>query len=306
MTETELHPPYAAAHPSPLVAEHSGSAVSWGAIIAGGVATAAFGLILLVLGTGLGLSSISAWMPQAENTERIGIAAIIWICVTQILTSGLGGYLAGRLRRRWTSLHVDETYFRDTAHGFLSWAIATLVIAALMGSVILGAAKSGAQAAAQNAPAVSGPVAGHRGDASAAMTAWPMGYFVDSLFRLPAGVAAPTNGPQTDLLAREEMTRIFLNSLASGDPLSPEDTGYAAQLVARHTGLSQDAAQARVTTTYQRLQQKLASIEAAAKESAERARKAAISAALWLFVGLLMGAFSSSVFATIGGRQRDL
>jgi hypothetical protein len=289
----------------------SSSAVSWSAIIAGGVAAAAFSLILLTLGSGLGLSSLSPWAPAEQSAARFGFAAIVWICVTQILASGLGGYLAGRLRRRWVALHVDETYFRDTAHGFLSWAVATLVTAALLTSALTGLFHAGAQVAAASAIGGTGALSTERGNAAAATNTWPMGYFVDSLFRQPAtsqaaASTAPVGTPAGNRAPKNEVVRIFLNSLASGAPLSADDSHYVGQLIAQHTGLPQDAAQARVTTTYSQLQQKLNDLKAAAKEAADKARKVAIYASLWLFVSLLMGAFSASLMATFGGRQRDL
>lgn len=305
MTDTNLLTPYASTDPAPLLEDRTASAVSWGAVIAGGVAAAAFSVILLMLGTGLGLSSISPWTSRAENAGRFGVAAVVWICVMQILSSGLGGYLAGRLRRRWTSLHVDETYFRDTAHGFLSWAVATLAVAALMTSVAVGIARSAAEPAAQTmANAASGPA--RRGDAEVALKAWPMGYLVDGLFRQPSNNGLPASNPSGNRPPRDEVARIFMNALASGGALSPDDDHYAGQLVAGYTGLSQGLAQARVSTTYMTLQQKVASLDAATKEAADRARKAAAEATLWLFVGLLMGAFSSSLLAIFGGRERDL
>lgn len=305
MTDTRLPASYASTDPAPLLEDRAASAVSWGAVIAGGVTAAAFSLILLMLGTGLGLSSISPWASHAQNAGRFGVAAVVWICVTQILSSGLGGYLAGRLRRRWTSLHIDETYFRDTAHGFLSWAVATLAVAALMTAVAVGVAKSAAEPAAQSmAVAASGQT--RRGDAEVALKIWPMGYLVDGLFRQPSNGGLPTSNPGGNPPPRDEVSRIFMNALASGDALSQGDDHYAGQLVAGYTGLSQDLAQARVSTTYLSLQQKVASLDAATKEAADRARKAAAEGALWLFVGLLMGAFSSSLLAIFGGRERDL
>jgi hypothetical protein len=145
-----------------------------------------------------------------------------------------------------------------------------------------------------------------RGNAAAAGNAWPTGYFVDSLFRQPAASAVTGSVTQNDRGVTDEVLRIFLNSLASGDRLSANDSRYVGQLVARRTGLSQEVAQARVDTTYSQLQQKLNDLKAAAKDAADKARKAAVYASLWLFVSLLMGAFSGSLMATFGGRQRDL
>ncbi|MEX3815058.1 hypothetical protein AB3X96_33190 [Paraburkholderia sp. BR13439] len=299
-----------AANDAAALKHRNESAVSWGAIFAGGVGAAAFALILLTLGTGLGLTSLSPWSSGTANAKAFGFAAVIWVCVTSVLTSGLGGYLAGRLRRRWLDVHVDEMHFRDTAHGFLSWAIATLVIAAILTSAVSGIARTGAQTAA---PVASGSSAlatetMQRGNAAAAINTWPLGYLIDSLFRMPAGAqATPAEGASSrGEIPRAETARIFLNSAATGDPLSPDDTAYLSRLVAQQTGMAPEAAQARVTTTYARLLQKISAFDAAAKQAADRARKAAIGASLWLFVSLLMGAFSASLAATYGGRVRQL
>lgn len=156
-----------------------------GAVFAGGVAAAAFSLILLTLGTGLGLTAISPWSSGPSNAKAFGFAAVVWICVTSILTSGLGGYLAGRLRSRWLLIDNDEVHFRDTAHGFLSWAVATLLTAAVLTSTLSGVARVAAQTTASGSPVTTQTM--QRGNAEAATNTWPLGYFVDSLFRMPAG-----------------------------------------------------------------------------------------------------------------------
>jgi hypothetical protein len=295
-------------NPTLFTHQHEG-AVSWGAVFAGGVSAAAFALILLTLGTGLGLTALSPWSSGTSNAKAFGFAAVVWVCITSILTSGLGGYLAGRLRRRWLAVSADEIHFRDTAHGFLSWAVATLLTAAILTSAVSGAVRVGTQAAATTAGEGNYGTNGtmQRGNANAALNTWPLGYLVDSLFRLPAGSQPMSNTPAANSeSAHQEAARIFLNSAATGAQLSPEDAGYLGQLVAQRTGLSPAAAQARVTTTYANFLQKLAALDDAAKAAADKARKVTIGASLWLFVSLLMGAFSASLLATHGGRVRQI
>src|ERR1700674_4118032 len=127
--------------------EANPSGVSWAAVIGGGFVTAALSLILLALGTGLGLSSVSPWSNVAVSPSTIGTAAILWLILMQIMSSSMGGYLAGRLRTKWANIHTDEVYFRDTAHGFLAWAVALVVTAAFLTSAatyMVGAASSSA------------------------------------------------------------------------------------------------------------------------------------------------------------------
>lgn len=117
-------------------ASASSSAVSWSAIFAGAAGAAALSLILLMLGTGLGLSSVSPWVQDGIDQASFGTVAIAWVTFTQVLASGMGGYLAGRLRTRWVDVQRDEVHFRDTAHGFLAWAVASLATAVLLTQVV--------------------------------------------------------------------------------------------------------------------------------------------------------------------------
>src|SRR5215207_4684824 len=126
----------------------SRSAVSWGAIFGGAAGAGALSLILLLLGTGLGLSSVSPWATEGIDASTFGISSILWITFMQLAASGMGGYLAGRLRTRWAGAQPDEVYFRDTAHGFLAGAVATLGTAALLSSVVGSILGGGIQAGA--------------------------------------------------------------------------------------------------------------------------------------------------------------
>ena len=155
------------AQPDPLA---TASGVSWGAILAGAAGAASLSLILLLLGTGLGLSWVSPWANQGASATTMGVATILWITFTQIAASGMGGYLAGRLRTTWAGVHTDEVYFRDTAHGFLAWGVATLVTAAALTSVIGSMVGAGAQAGASAAggAAAAATAAGVSGAAGAA------------------------------------------------------------------------------------------------------------------------------------------
>ena len=313
------------------------SAVSWAAIFAGAAAAAALSLILLMLGVGLGLSSVSPWARDGISAAALGLSGIAWITFTQLVASGMGGYLAGRLRTRWLAVHGDEVHFRDTAHGFLAWAIASLATAALLTSAIGSIVAGGVQLAA---PAV-GAAAATTGVAGSGLTAakpgaddTQLGYFVDSLFRkeisntasasttptaTTAGTTSSTSasnpsapagtndvGLQVPAAATAaEIGRIFVTSI-SQPTLAQNDTQYIGQIVAQRTGLSQADAEKRVTDTYGRMQAKMQEAKTAAQQTADQARKAAAKGSLWLFISLLAGAFVASLAATWGGRHRDL
>lgn len=257
--------------------ESGTSGVSWGALVAGAFVAAALSLSLLALGAGFGLLSVSPWAHAGASASAVTAAAIIWLVVIQVIASGAGGYLAGRLRTKWAAIHSDEVYFRDTAHGLVVWAVAVVITAAFLGSA-------------------TSAMVGHA-IASTETGAPENAYFVDSLFRLtPVGTAAPaTNAPipNTDSAARREAATILASILSHSDSAA-QDRVYLAQLVSARTGLNQNEAAERVSDLIRR-----------AQESADKARKAGARLLLWTFLALLVGAFCASYAATIGGRQRD-
>src|SRR5262245_25435297 len=127
--------------------ESSRSSVSWGAVLAGGVASAAFTLFLVELVAGLGLVVVSPWSNQGASASTLSVAGGIALILMAVMASALGGYIAGRLRTRWVGLHTDETYFRDSAHGFMAWAVGTLLTATVLASaagILVGSVVGGA------------------------------------------------------------------------------------------------------------------------------------------------------------------
>jgi hypothetical protein len=285
------------------------TAVSWGAVFAGAAAASALSFILLILGTGLGLSSVSPWANEGASGKALGIGTFAWVIFMQLAASALGGYIAGRLRTKWVALHNEEVAFRDTAHGFLAWGVATLFTAWLVASTTTALVSSGVQAGAQVAGgAASAATAAAAGGAAKAGSeasksngdGGPMGYMVDSLLRGPKSSKPSASGEE----ATGEVTRIFTNAVTTGK-LPEEDARYAAQVVAQRTGVSQQEAEKRVNQTFNDIQKKKEETEAKARQAADAARKATATAALALFIALLIGALIASYAATIGGRQRD-
>jgi hypothetical protein len=266
---------------APNRTEASASGVSWAAVFGGAFATAALSLILLALGAGAGLSSLSPFSSSGLSTTAVGFGALIYLCITEIIASGVGGYLAGRLRTKWVDLHTDEVYFRDTAHGFLAWCVALVMSAAF-----LGAAAAGMVGASATANASAASNSGAAAD-TAALEA--NRYYIDSLFR---GGKAASAADETAYKA--EAAGVFAHTLANRTVLMPDDRNYVAGLVSAATGLNHSEAEARVTNAFERDQAAL-----------DQARKSAAHALYWLFVAMLLGAFTASFAATMGGHRRD-
>jgi hypothetical protein len=280
-----------------------GSAASWPAIFAGAFVAASVSLVLLTLGTGLGFAEVSPWTGHGVSATTFAITTAIWLVVMQWVSSGVGGYITGRLRTRWIGTHTHEVFFRDTAHGLVMWSVATVLVATVAASSIFSAIRGGAHMVAGGAEAAAGAMSS--GAASGSQAASPTGtsqanqanaYGVDKLFRAanPSSSSAATNDP------RVEVAHIMANAWVSGG-MSDEDRNYLAELVAARTGVSQADARKRVDEFAAQLQEAVTK----AKAEADAARKTAAQAAIYTALSMLVGAFIASISAALGGRLRD-
>lgn len=273
------------------------SAIAWGPIWAGAFAAVAVTGVLMLLGSGLGLTMISPWSSQSADLTTIAASTAIWIVIVQWLSSGVGGYLSGRLRTKWVGVHSDEVFFRDTAHGFMAWAVATLLVIgtiALHSTVLFGA---GANVAANVAGATVN-AAGQNTQAGAGNAT--TGYLVDSLFRPADPARLATAGPEADQAASAQAARILGMGALQGE-VSQDDRTYLAGLVAARTGLAPPEAQARVEAVLTRANE----LKAKAQQATDEARKASATAAILGALSMMIGAFVAAVAGAMGGRQRD-
>jgi hypothetical protein len=277
--------------------ESAVSAVSWPAVIAGAFVAAALSLSLIAAGTALGFATTSPWRDAGVSGKAAGIGAVIWLIVVQIISAGIGGYVAGRLRTKWVDVHSDEVYFRDTAHGLLVWAVGAVIGAIMISSAATSFIGGAAKLAGGAAAGMGGAVATAAG--AAAQNAPSADYLTDTLFRRDTPDAAAN---ATD--AKAEVGRILTTSLANGD-MTAEDKTQVSRIVAQQAGVDQATAEKRVNDMVEKTKAAAAQAKQKAMEAADAARKAAAATALWIFVSLLLGALSASYVATIGGRARD-
>jgi len=268
------------------------SAVSWGAIAAGAIGAAALALLLIAFGAGLGLSAVSPWSDSGVSVSTFKTGTGIYLVIVAVMSSAVGGYLAARLRSKWVGAHPHEVFFRDTAHGFIAWAFATLLSATALSSVTgylaNGAAAGVGVAASQATRSVN-----------------PADIYVDKLFRpetQPAGApaSAPTAGnPATPTSvnsnqSRAEVLRLWTASFHDSQDLNAADKAYVTQVVAARTGMSEADAEKRVND-----------VITEAKTAADNARKGAAKLSFWLTAAMLFGAFAASLAAVEGGSLRD-
>jgi hypothetical protein len=251
--------------------------VSWAAVTAGAVVSLALTLLLLSFGAGLGFAVVSPWGNAGVSATTFEIGTGLFFIVMAMISSSLGGYLAGRLRTKWIGLRSAEVLFRDSAHGFVAWALASVLGAILLASPassLIGGALSGATQATANATQSS-----------------PMDGYVDTLLR-PDNPSPQTQQNPSD--TRPEMVRLFTSSFRNGNDLSASDRAYVAKVVAARTGLSQQDAEKRVND-----------VAVQVKTDLDKARKAAMQMAIWLTLSLFIGAFCAALAATEGGGLRD-
>jgi hypothetical protein len=271
------------------------SAVSWGAIAAGAVGAAALALLLIAFGAGLGLSAVSPWGDSGVSASTFKTGTGIYLVIVAVMSSAVGGYLAARLRSKWVGAHSHEVFFRDTAHGFIAWAFATLLSATALSSV--------------TGYLANGAAAGVGGAASqATRSVNPADIYVDKLFR--PDTAQPASAPGSSAAAgnpipaalsgansnqsRAEVLRLWTASFQGSQDLSAGDKTYVAQVVAARTGMSQADAEKRVNDVIDE-----------AKTAADTARKGAARLSFWLTAAMLFGAFAASLAAVEGGSLRD-
>jgi hypothetical protein len=119
--------------PTPVIDLQS-SGVSWGAVAAGAAAAAALTLLLVAFGAGIGLSAVSPWSDSGVSASTFKTGTGIYLVTVAVMASSVGGYLAARLGTKWTGIHTHEIFFRDTAHGFLAWAFATIISTSFLGA----------------------------------------------------------------------------------------------------------------------------------------------------------------------------
>lgn len=261
-----------------VLTEPSMAGISWAAVAAGAVVSSALTLVLLAFGVGLGLSVVSPWSGAGVMATTFKIGTGLYLIVIAMLSSSIGGYIAGRLRSRWVGVHPDEVYFRDTAHGFVAWAFASVIGAILLVTPATSLIGGGVSATGQSTSA-------------AASRSGPIDSYVDTLLRADPQAAQAQSGSAD---SRAEMSRLFTSSFRNDGELKSNDREYVSKVVAARTGLSPADADTRVTDVVTQI-----------KSDADVARKATAQLAFWLTASLLLGAFCASLAATEGGGLRD-
>jgi hypothetical protein len=270
--------------------------VEWGAVIAGAFLAAAISFVLLTFGAAIGLSAVSPWPNSGASAKVVASIAVFWAMAQQIGAFMAGGYVAGRMRSRWHETG-HEADFRDGLHGGLVWAVGVVIGAALFLSTAGSVAKTGAEAAGGAAAAAN------------ASSSDPMDAVLDSMLRpttvAQAGTPSAATPPAAQTPAararavatgdetRAEMSRLLSSAVATGS-LSGESRAYLVQIVAQRAGIPQQEAERRVDQAFN-----------AAREAADKARRAGILTGFVTAASLLLSLGAAWWAAMRGGNHRD-
>jgi len=273
------------------------SFVEWPAILAGAVLAAAISFVLLTFGTSIGLSLTSPWPGSGMSAKMVAAIAVFWVMIQQIGAFLAGGYVAGRMRARWTDAPQDEVEFRDGLHGGLVWAVGVAFGAALLMMTAGAAARTGADVAGKGIAAIS------------SSSADPMDAVIDTMLRPTTVAQATPPGPQPPAAApraranavapagaddqRAEVTRLLVAAVSTGS-ITPQNRAYLAQLVSQRTGIPPQEAEQRVDAAV-----------TAAREAIDKARRGTVLAGLTTAIALVVSFAAAWWAAMKGGQHRD-
>jgi hypothetical protein len=249
------------------------SLLQWTPVVAGALSAAAFSLILATFGIGIGLGVSSTSPSWRDASAALALLSGIYLILQAVLSFGLGGYLAGRIKAPSDATTTDEVERWDGVHGLAAWALAVLLGVALTAAV-------GAIAVSHSSPIASAP------NATAAETL--LSYELDKLFRStrrPANVDVNSE--------RAEAGRILMTS-SSHSGVSGDDRTYLVQQVAASTGLSPGDTEKRVDRAI-----------TDSKTAIAHSRRNTIILAFSLAAATLLGAVVAWSAAVAGGRHRD-
>jgi len=294
--------------------ETGGSYIDWAAILAGAAIAAAIASLAAGFGAALGLSVVSAQPGEGSGIVAAVISAV-WTVVTLVASYAVGGYVAGRMRRRTDSAKADEVSVRDGMNGLAVWAVGTLVTVMLLtgaaGSVVSAAGSIAGTAVTAAGSAVGGVAQGAMTAAGAAMggndRTGAMSFVTDTLLRSPPAATTPDDPTE----ATRQSAGILANVVTTGE-LSDQDRAYLTTAVAAQTGLSPEEASARVDAAVEAAQtmrndaaKAVEDAKAEAIKVAETARIAAVLTAFLLTATALVAAAAATGAAVRGGLHRD-
>ena len=256
--------------------------VSWGAIFAGATAVIAVELLLNLLGAGVGAATINPQQGQLPG-QGLALGAVIWFALSCIISLFIGGWVVGRLAERSSK--------RDGAlHGFVTWAVASLVLVYMLSTAVGGLLGGAASVLGQTAS-----LAGRGAQAAAPMMTDVIGQ--------ATGVTPEEVRADAGDLARDPNFQAFVSGLIRNGQVTPQDREALAKLLVQRRNMSMDEANA----TIDRWQAQIAQGVQQAKQTTAQAATAAASGvskgAFGSFFALLLGLIAAIAGSWVGTQE---
>jgi len=249
--------------------------IQWGPAFTGALTAAALASVLHTFAGAIGMAVSSTAPTWRDASSLLFVLSGIYLIFAAIVSYGVGGYIAGRLRTPIAG-PLDEIEFRDGIYGLLVWGLATALTVLMT------------WAAAQSLTRLAAPSAGSAGSAQSVAGENIIAFDLDRLFRTER---RPQNVDLT--YARSEAARILLTA-AGHNGVASEDRAYLVRLTAANTGLQPADAEKRVDTVISQ-----------ARENIRKARQAGVMIAFMAGAAALLGAAVAWFTAVEGGQHRD-
>lgn len=272
------------------------------AIFAGAIVAAGITVVLASFSVGLGLGSFSFDENGGISIFMLILTGLVSV-VSLVAAYMLGGYIAGRMRRRSDDGATDETTARDGIHGLVVWGLGVVLSGLLAAGAVTGGVKAVGGAAGSVAEATGSVVGGTEGAGQVAgglvsgagqlvggvaqgagqavaptlsdmmphgLQSNPIDYISNALLRANTNQPATAPGmPAADNsdTSASDVSGVLVNVVTTGE-ISEEDQNFLRETVAARTGLSPAEVDARVTQAVDRAKE----IRAEAEQKLEEAK----------------------------------
>lgn len=295
--------------------------ISWGAIAAGTVTALAIQILLAMLGTGIGASTVDTLAAgDTPSATALGGGAAIWWVISSLISLALGGWVAGRLSGVGRAAEGGM-------HGMLTWAVAVLatvyLVTSAAGSLMRGAAGvlgTAATVTATGAAAAAPKIADLVGDQMS-----QSGISFEDIKREAMAVLSQTGKPalQPDSVEQQAKAAAGDASRTAGDASGQDFSALLERLLSRgrqtasqvdrdavinvvmaRSGVSREEATKRVAGWEATADQTRAKAAQAAEEAKQKAREVADASAKALSRAMLLGFLAlalGGLFAWWGG-----
>ena len=256
--------------------------VSWSSILAGVTAAIAVQLLLNLFGIGVGAATINPQQGQ-QSGQGLAVGAAIWFVLSSIISLFVGGWIAARL--------AGIPNKRDGAlHGFVTWAVASLVLFYLL-STAVGSLLGGAAS-------VLGQTASLAARGAQAVTPAATNVIAQATGVTPEQVRADAGD-----LARDSNFQAFVTGVIKNGQVTPQDRQALANLLVDRRNMSMQDANATIDRWQAQITQTVQQTKQTAAQAASTAASGVSKGAFGSFFALLLGLVAAVAGSWIGSQE---